>query len=612
MALDDPMEVRGAGLSPGANLSNGSGWLPMIANPLSPVLIQSNQPTSIGSRMGNQGRLTSELDQLRPAGEWLSGPGGMSLSPSQAFQGGDSGLGDLGEWDDLWHLDDFDPNFWPGGIGFNFADDLYGVASSVESFAGHFAHESPQLEPAPALDGHPNVQNAMGMVQHYFEQISRPSSPGHEKPKHRWFSEPPRLQIYDEEVMEVFVKIARHHLIQTFPVLADLPLAREPRKEFHLACAAVGGLFCNVPGRFKVVNSMYNDARRMLLALTYQEDFIGLEDKLSAAKTFILLEIYGLCSGDKRSYEFVEAFHARMLSAVEEYRRALAMEDSPSDTFVQESRALTVSLYVLECYRVILMLRPPIFHTGSDFEIRHRASPSSSAPGINDIVTDLFTPGRSARLSHQEQDSVIALSTICITAWPVFARGLTTPQRHTLWKPEFIELALNGWAQTQAQGVNWSTLLLYHLIHINLHSNMFLIQRFAHSPAESPFRATPGKAFACIKQWQQDRHYPIAKWHAQSILRRVKDATAASGRRPPDTLGDVTSGGIGRPLVLPEGPHLPYCVYLAGLILWCGSTVSAEERTLNAPSIDTCSQLLSGFKVRVAELLDGIFRELKT
>jgi hypothetical protein len=29
---------------------------------------------------------------------------------------------------------------------------------------------------------------------------------------------------------------------------------------------------------------------------------------------FILLEVYGLCSGDKRSYEFVEAFHAKMLS----------------------------------------------------------------------------------------------------------------------------------------------------------------------------------------------------------------------------------------------------------------------------------------------------------
>lgn len=31
------------------------------------------------------------------------------------------------------------------------------------------------------------------------------------------------------------------------------------------------------------------------------------------AAQFILLELYGLCSGDKRSYEFVEAFHGNLL-----------------------------------------------------------------------------------------------------------------------------------------------------------------------------------------------------------------------------------------------------------------------------------------------------------
>jgi len=53
------------------------------------------------------------------------------------------------------------------------------------------------------------------------------------------------------------------------------------------------------------------------------------EDKLTTVKTvssghhdagqllmwgkFILLELYGLCSGDKRSYEFVEAFHGNLI-----------------------------------------------------------------------------------------------------------------------------------------------------------------------------------------------------------------------------------------------------------------------------------------------------------
>ncbi len=158
-----------------------------------------------------------------------------------------------------------DTSFWPDGMDFSFADDLYGVGSSIGSVPGYFADEAPRLELQPALAGHQSTQSAMEMMQNYFEQISRPSSPHHGKPKHRWFSAPPRFQIYDEEVMNVFVNITKHHLIKTFPILDDFMAAENPRKALHLAYAAVGGLFCNIPGRFKVVNSMYNDARRMLL-----------------------------------------------------------------------------------------------------------------------------------------------------------------------------------------------------------------------------------------------------------------------------------------------------------------------------------------------------------
>ena len=158
-----------------------------------------------------------------------------------------------------------DTNFWPDGMDFSFADDLYGVGSSIGSVPGYSADETPRPELEAALVGHQSTRSAMEMMQHYFEQISRPSSPRHEKPKHRWFSAPPRFQIYDEEVINVFVNITKHHLIKTFPILDDFMAAENPRKALHLAYAAVGGLFCNIPGRFKVVNSMYNDARRMLL-----------------------------------------------------------------------------------------------------------------------------------------------------------------------------------------------------------------------------------------------------------------------------------------------------------------------------------------------------------
>jgi hypothetical protein len=148
---------------------------------------------------------------------------------------------------------------------FSFADDLHGVASSIGSIPGDSADETPRPELQLALDGHKSTHNAMEMMQQYFEQTSGPPSPRQGKPKHRWFSAPPRFQIYDEEVMNVFVNITKYHLLKTFPILDDFLDAENSSKALHLAYAAVGGLFCNIPGRFKVVNSMYNDARRMLL-----------------------------------------------------------------------------------------------------------------------------------------------------------------------------------------------------------------------------------------------------------------------------------------------------------------------------------------------------------
>ena len=266
---------------------------------------------------------------------------------------------------------------------------------------------------------------------------------------------------------------------------------------------------------------------------------------------------------------------------------------------------------MLECYRVILLLRPPGSSFRSDFEFRGHGGSASSAPEVDILVTTLFTPGSSVASPYKQQDNIIALASIGLMSWPVLPRGITQPQKRTLWNAEFLELALNSWAKSQSDSVSWSTLLLYHLIHVGIHTNMGLVQRFAHSPAESPFRTRSGTAFACIEQWQKTRHYPAAKWHAQSILRRVKEAMAASQKRSTDSMGDVPSG-TGRPLILPEPPHLPYCVYFSALILWCGSIVSNDEKISNLSSIETCSHLLSGMKIRVAELLEGILRELKT
>lgn len=266
---------------------------------------------------------------------------------------------------------------------------------------------------------------------------------------------------------------------------------------------------------------------------------------------------------------------------------------------------------MLECYRVIVLLRPPSSSFRSDFSVRSHHSSTPAGSKVNNFAAILFSPGGSGKYVNSPQDNFVTLATIALMGWPVFPKRTIQPEKRTLWNPDFVELALNAWAKSQSVSVHWSTLLLYHLIHINIHANMSLVQAFAHSPAKSPLRARTSKVFTWMEQWQKSKHYTVAKWHAQSILRRVKDAMTASQKRSSDNLGDISSR-TERPLTLPETPHLPYCVYFSALVLWCGSLVSSDEKASNIPSLDTCSQLLGGMKVRVAELLEGILLELKT
>ena len=486
-------------------------------------------------------------------------------------------------------------------MNFNFADDLSGTYGSVGSLPDQAAEEQPPSELHAVLNAYPQSQKAMAMVQYYYGQISQPPSPGKARSRHDWSTAPLKFQVYDEEVMDLFISIARHHMTPVFPIL-DIFSAGEPKRELTLAYAAVGGLFCNIPGRFKIVSSMYNDARRMLLDPTYQQKSRTVQHQLDSIKSYILLEIYGLCSGDKRSYEFVEAFHAKMLRVADEYKQASGQGRYPSIDLAQNKKALSKSLYVLECYRVMLLLRPPTSKIQSDLDMRIYDDPSSSTAESHKHLEPLFSTCNSTSKSARHQDDIITLSSITILAWPVLPRGSSVSPSSTLWKPEFIELALDKWTKTISNVNAYSTLLLYHMLHISLHANMGFIQRFAHSPAESPVRAKSGVACRSLEQWQQSSHYEVAKWHALCILRRVKDPTSSIANSTVVNAEDTISA---------EPPHLPYCVYFAGLILWCGAFVSAEEKASNVFALNVSSQLLSAMRVRVAELLDGILQGLK-
>ncbi|MCJ1472612.1 hypothetical protein MMC13_001261 [Lambiella insularis] len=572
--------------------------------------------------------VTNQICQPDEINSWLPSQSDVMISNEQPFQAKESNVLNVENSDSFWLFNDIESNFWSGGLDFNFADDPLGAAHLSGSIDSYTANDITQLEPQGAIFGHQPAQNALDMAQAYFFQNSRPSTHQPEKTRQRWLSSPPRFQIYDEEVVRIFVNIAKYHLARTIPILADFTVTEDTRKELCLAFAAVGGLFCNIPGRLKVVNAMYNDSRRMLLGQTYRANFFSVEDKMSVVKTFILLEIYGFCSGDKRSYEFAEAFHTTKLLAVEDYMQTVKIQDTCRNGADEEHRfvtgqdrpfrtpsltafwffsALVESLHVLECYRVILLLRPPSSSLWFDLRIAEQNESPETRRDRDAYIGDMFTPCTRIE-GWTRHRNVVILTTIATTAWPVLVRGVSHTGRRTAWKPEFIELALSKWATTQPDSTDWSTLLLYHLVNISLHANIGLIQRFAHT--ESGAGRGSSKIVAYLQKWQRSRHFAIAKWHAQSIVERVKNAMTLGHKRSPDTPGHVPPG-TGRHFILPEPPHLPYCLYFAALVLWCGSVVSPEDRLSGLVLIERCTQLLSSMKLCVAELLGVILSELK-
>ena len=191
-------------------------------------------------------------------------------------------------------------------------------------------------------------------MQEYFDRKSRAPSPTSSKANVMWYSAPPTLECYDATVVNIFLNISKKYISKTFSIFAEIEITPQTTEHFCLAMAAVGGLFCLVNGSFRVAKVMFNDARKLLLtsvgparpsSLTlpsdiwimqrYRQKSVDRDEKLSEVLTaghpsfpygilslsvvassdfdssqFILLELYGLCSGEKRSYEFVEAFHA--------------------------------------------------------------------------------------------------------------------------------------------------------------------------------------------------------------------------------------------------------------------------------------------------------------
>lgn len=110
------------------------------------------------------------------------------------------------------------------------------------------------------------MADAVNLMKDHFQRKSRAAAPSSGPTQYSWFSAPPQLISYDNEIINAFLINAKRHLATMFPVLAPFEATHGTAEELVLAMAAVGAVFCNVAGSDRVAKACYNDARRIAFA----------------------------------------------------------------------------------------------------------------------------------------------------------------------------------------------------------------------------------------------------------------------------------------------------------------------------------------------------------
>lgn len=467
------------------------------------------------------------------------------------------------------------------------------------------------------VESDPSMDSAVEMMAEHLQRRSHTQSPqSREEQKRSWYSAPPQLYVYDEDVVNILLNLSRAHISSTFALFSDFEANRDTRVELCLAMAAVGGLYCTAPAGIKVAKMLFNDSRRLLLERYLQDDSMPFDPALSFAKTFILLEIYGLCSGDKRAYEFNEVFHGSKLHAVSSCLSALP-RDAPLDQR-RQAQLLSEAMRVLDSYRVLLLRRPPSFmgETALDPHTLSNMSRFQSLPTGGLIATS----SRGGPLDHHPPTAtgMDHLVMVICYSWMASPQNTENSTYTPLWRLEFVELALDRWIRTQTtrtetpqRPLEVSQMLLYHLTKVSLHSNLSHLQRLTPAALQAMVSRKDGDDILdSVRAWRNSRHFTIAHWHAKAILgiRMAQEAVAPSCRRVSSEKGGTRFA---------EAPHLPLCIYFATLIIWCEEVTSSDGRrglgSVHAPSaLEAGSQLLFRLKVPVSKLLGNILCELRS
>lgn len=284
-------------------------------------------------------------------------------------------------------------------------------------------------------------------------------------------------------------------------------------------------------------------------------------------------------------------------------------------TNTEQATRLTDDLYMLECYRVVLFQRPPnLYPTSTPTLYSPWEAHSSLLTNDSDnhrllhTLRALMTPEGPTVAFENASQAGYALAALLIFSWHAMPIKLAFVGDRGPWERSHFELGLNRWLKSHKGHIEDSTMLLFHLASIALHTNMASLHGLVHNvlqPSDQPINLTDA-----IKQWRNSDHSRIAVWHAACLTQAAK-RIVVSQRLMHSKMSTHANSGEENSRT-PEPPHAAICMYLATLTLWA-SEVASEP--VNVPvakaALERGCSILSQFNVRIATLLENILRLLE-
>ncbi|KAH7556267.1 hypothetical protein BM1_06793 [Bipolaris maydis] len=400
----------------------------------------------------------------------------------------------------------------------------------------------------------------------------------------RWLSLEPSLDKFDRVIVNHFINLFLQELPSMFSSWDNFRIRKTTTEEEVLAMAAVGGLYSTTSGSHVMARAMSGDARSLVINLSsdkqtnlqYPEDT---QQGLSLTRAFILLEIFGIFSGDKRLCEIAEASHMQLLQASWSTKNISVSDDNHLSIQMQavaipiKLTSMLISLcrvtddiHILECYRAILFQWPSGLSIRSFLTCVQTNTDASQGCKTKTVdvenLQNLFMPsGQSVNLDRP-RDSIHALSSVLLLAMQgTSANSKMIPSEHLLNLSSF-ELALHKWLRSHQSLPDAAALALFHMGFIVLHTNMTMLHRLARifSVGESPKNTILDAAH----QWKSSAGCEVALSHATDLIEVI---VSHSGKIKSPSF--INRNGLGEyPKTEGEAPHLAICGFSAILVKW--------------------------------------------